>query len=287
MCVSSNTGIYRSNDNGDTWITANNGINLTNTENIKLFKNFGIVYASTTIFNSNNTSTVKYYKSINNGDTWVQIWQNLNKQPDAIKSINNLIFVCSGRYIYKTTNNGVNWIESNYLGTSFHHFNIVSDGSNYFAAETSIGNTIHKSNNGIDFVELNNMNGLTEYDGINANYSIITIGEKIYMSTSNKGVLMSNNSGISWNARNNGLTSSFGNLDFVSSISSFYNEDSKLYAGGSNKVFEFNISNVTWVQLGKDLNNNITEQLPVKTLTKNNNYFFASTTNGNIYRLLI
>lgn len=285
FCVSSDTGIYRSNDNGNTWSTVNNGINLNNTENFKLFENSGILYASTTTFNSNYTSTVKYYKSINNGDTWVQIWQNLNKQPDDIKIINNIIFVCAGRYIYKSIDNGTNWIESNYLGTSFHHFKIVSDGSNYFTAETSLGNTIHKSNNGSDFVELNNMVGLPEYDGVNLNYSIITIGEKIYVSTYNQGVLMSNDSGISWNARNNGLTSNLGGTNLVSSISCFYSENTKLYGGSSNKVYAFNPSNVSWVQLGGDLNNDITEQFPVISLTKNNNFYFASTTGGKIYRL--
>ncbi len=288
FCVSSNTGIYRSNDNGDTWSTVNNGINLNNTENFKLFENSGILYASTTIYNSNYTATVKYYKSINNGDTWVQIWQNLNKGPDDINIINNIIFVCAGRYIYKSIDNGTNWTESNYLGTSFHHFKIVSDGSNYFAAETSLGNTIHKSNNGSDFVELNNMVGLPEYVGGNTNYSIITIGDKIYVSTYNQGVLMSNDSGISWNAQNNGLTSSFvGNNNLVSSISSFYSENTKLYAGGTNKVFILNPSNVNWVQLGGDLNNDITEQYPVISLTKNNNFYFAANTAGKIYRLSI
>lgn len=131
------------------------------------------------------------------------------------------------------------------------------------------------------------MVGLPEYVGANANYSIITIGDKIYVSTYNQGVLMSNDSGISWNAHNNGLTSSFGNNNFVSSISSFYSENTKLYAGGTNKVFMLNPSNVNWVQLGGDLNNDITEQYPVISLTKNNNFYFAANTAGKIYRLSI
>jgi photosystem II stability/assembly factor-like uncharacterized protein len=288
FCVTLNTGIHRSNDNGNTWSTANNGINLTNTENIKLFENSGILYASTTVFNSNNTSTVKYYKSINNGDTWVQIWQNLNKQPDDINIINNIIFVCAGRYIYKSIDNGTNWTESNYLGTSFHHFKIVSDGSNYFAAETSLGNTVHKSNNGSDFVELNNMNGFQEYYWPNQHCSIITIGEKIYISTDSQGVLMSNDSGISWNARNNGLTSTSGALNFVSSISCFYSNNTKLFAGSWNRVFAFNSSNESWIKLGGNLNiDDVNEHVPVFSITKNNNYYFASTGSGKIYRLSI
>lgn len=291
FCVSSDNGIYRSNDNGNNWSTVNNGINLNNTENLKLFENSGILYVSTTVFN-NNTSTVKYYKSINNGDNWVQIWQNLNKQPDDINIINNIIFVCAGRYIYKSIDNGTNWTESNYLGTSFHHFKIVSDGSNYFAAEFSIGNSIHKSNNGSDFVELyngmDNIGGLPEYDLPNQHCSIITIGEKIYVSTYNQGVLMSNDSGINWNARNNGLATTSDVLNVVLSISCFYSNNTKLYAGGTNKVFEFNPNNVSWVQLGGNLSNDINEHFPVFSITKNNNYYFASTgSNGKIYRLPI
>lgn len=288
FCVSSNTGIYRSNDNGDTWSTVNNGLNLTNTENIKLFENTGILYASMTIHNSVLTSTTKYYKSINNGDTWVQIWQNLNKQPEDIKIINNVIFVCSGPYIYKSIDNGVNWTESNYI--SWNSANrIVSDGSNYFSYNfnTSHENQIHKSNNGSDFVELNNMNGFQEYDWPNQHCSIITIGEKIYISTNYQGVLMSNDSGISWNARNNGLTSTSGALNFVSSISCFYSNNTKLYAGSWNRVFAFNSSNESWIKLGGNLNIDDINEHVVFSITKNNNYYFASTSSDKIYRLSI
>lgn len=288
FCVSLDTGIYRSNDNGDTWSSVNNGITLNSTQYFRLFENSGILYASTTIFNSNFTSTVKYYKSINNGETWVQIWQNLNKQPDDIKIINNMIFVCAGRYIYKSIDNGTNWTESNYLTTSFTYpTKIVSDGSNYFVAGTSLVDAIHKSNNGNNFNELNNIDGFQEYDSANFKYSIITVGEKIYVSTFNQGVLMSNDSGISWNTRNNGLTSKVGTFSFVSNISCFYSDNTKLYGGSSNRVYVFNPSNVSWVQLGGDLNDDINEYFPVISLTKNNKYHFASSTSGSIYRLSI
>lgn len=82
LCSAGNTiytldgnGIQRSTDNGDTWSIVNTG--LTNITSYDIFVINGEIHLSATKYLTSSAET-KYYKSNNNGDTWVQVWNALS-----------------------------------------------------------------------------------------------------------------------------------------------------------------------------------------------------------------
>lgn len=93
-------GIFRSTDNGDSWISAN-WVN----------SNYSIyslaINSSGTIFNACIDGV---YRSVDNGGTWAKIHASKNAGSLAINSSGH-IYSAAGYSVYRSTDNGLNWTD--------------------------------------------------------------------------------------------------------------------------------------------------------------------------------
>ncbi|MCZ7616721.1 MAG: hypothetical protein M5T52_24925 [Ignavibacteriaceae bacterium] len=103
-----NTGIFRSIDNGESWIQINNGLTLPNIRMI-VFNDSGHVFVSS----APSPFQGGVFRSTNNGDNWIAVNNGLPFGAIFTVSIdsNNNIYAGSGfgSGVYISTNNGDSW----------------------------------------------------------------------------------------------------------------------------------------------------------------------------------
>lgn len=273
--VSSNTIIKRSVDNGDNWSTINTG--LTNVDSYSLFSISGTIYLSAykNGVSGVTLSTTKYYKSTDNGDTWVQTWSSLQNQGSGLPSKifqlgSKLIGATNGSSpdIFCSNNNGLTWDLSNNSLISPLRFNFLYDGSNYYFVTME---STYKSTDGVNYSILNNCPSVW--------LSVSTfVGNKIYLSVGiNEGVKMSNDGGLTWNAVNQGLEF----LDtYYETVSSMHTKNQSVYAGcEGGGVFKLSANSSTWSEIGNP-DDDIYVSGTVYNIQTTDNYVFAVTSDG-------
>jgi hypothetical protein len=262
--VSNGSEISKSTDNGDTWSIVNTG--LTNVTSYDIFVINGEIHLSATKYLTSSVET-KYYKSNNNGDTWVQVWNALSSSnlgngfhPKIVYLVGSKLFGAVNNdfgisRIFNSSDNGSTW---NLLSTTFSiqspfQNNFMFDGTNYYITDM---NGLYKSSNGINYTLNNDFTYGFKYSAI--------LGNKIYYSAGSD-MSYSDNGGSSWLDINSGLPLS---------LSFLYSNGQNIYTGGASGVYVLN--NNTWNQLGYDIQQ-------VFKVTTTNNYIFALA-EGGLYR---
>ncbi len=277
-------GVFKSTDNGISWISVNNGLSSTDTTvSCKVYSNGSTLYLVTTYEH-------KIYQSTNNGASWLPIWNYLvnSSSYPAIKSLNffgSTILIGSAGTVYKSTDNGVNWAQQTIPITSpaisapwFISF--ATDGTNIFAA-TDNSNIFKSINNGSTFNPLIN-------DSINGGYfkNVVGIGSKIFVaseySTGRKPVYMSTNSGNNWLPVSTGITSPFSLMH----IYSLTTDNTNLFVSLINQVFVSNNDGASWNQLGGDIpgSSGVSQKIVAFTY-KTGGYVYAITNANGIYKV--
>jgi photosystem II stability/assembly factor-like uncharacterized protein len=99
-------GIYRSDDDGNSWMTANNGLLYPNASILALAQdNKGIIYAG---------GQSRIYKSLNSGNTWMSVYETLNTAANMylIRCGYDSIILVGGENhngIIRSGDNGITW----------------------------------------------------------------------------------------------------------------------------------------------------------------------------------
>jgi len=187
-----NSYVYRSLDSGNTWQHIVSGIG----------NNFVVSLCSkdNKIFAGTNDGI---YVSTNNGENWSGVNNGLtNKVILSFETYNNILFA-GGQGLFKSTDDGLNWIKINSLFES-DVFSLCYDGANLFAGLAFLNGGVYKStNDGLDFEK-------SDY-GLNAIdiWGLTSIDNYIFAASDGYGVLMSSDFGESWELRNNGLKTIF------------------------------------------------------------------------------
>ncbi|MEO6130811.1 MAG: hypothetical protein ABIQ02_03110, partial [Saprospiraceae bacterium] len=103
-------GVYKSSDNGNTWVAANTGID--NRQVLSLAGDGTYIYAGT---GATDTGTDGVYRSSNQGATWVAANAGIQD-----KSVNRLLVAAGqlfagtvGQGVYKSSNQGTSWTNAN------------------------------------------------------------------------------------------------------------------------------------------------------------------------------
>ena len=219
-------GVYKSSDNGFSWVAKNNGL-VDNNGNI-------VSVISLKIIGSNmiaGTFQKGMYISTNYGSSWVKITNGIytNATIYSITLKGTSIFAYSYNKIYCSTDNGINWTELITSGLPSAHCtaSLISD-SNIYTGGYSIG--IYKSkNNGLNWSHLNT--GIWLHD-------VVTLykSDSIYFTgTQGQGVFCSINNDTTWNDLNLGLING--------TVTSFAKIGSNIYIGTNKGVWKrsFNI----------------------------------------------
>ncbi len=186
LFASSYSGIYKSYDNGDRWEFCNNG--LTSLEVNTMAANDSFIFCGT--FDG------KVFKSENNGENWIISSFGLpnNIRIEAIGTIDSAIFVAATNGVYKSSNQGISWENTNVNITSILAMTITA--SKIFVSGNNYG--VYRSDNlGQSWIQVNN--GFNSYKF----FALEGKGNKIYAGSWGDGIYFSNNYGSSWNKVSN------------------------------------------------------------------------------------
>jgi|WetSurMetagenome_2_1015567.scaffolds.fasta_scaffold53352_2 hypothetical protein len=229
------SGIYKSTDNGTSWIAANNGLSNLNVKSIvvsggNIFTGTsGGVFISTddaaswtpvnngltnqdvfciAISGSNmfaGTGGNGVYLSTNNGQNWNTVNTGLTNQIIKCLAISGtkLFAGTGGNGVYLSTNNGTSWSEAGLTYLYVHSLQV--SGSNLFAGMEGAGVQL-TTNNGTNWSPA----GLA-YQYV---YSMTISGTNFFAGTGVNGVCLSTNNGQNWTQVNQG----FGTLPAIYSL---------------------------------------------------------------------
>jgi photosystem II stability/assembly factor-like uncharacterized protein len=176
-------GVYRSTDNGASWLQVNTGLTNTDVTALK--------FSGSTLFAG--TATGGVFRSSDYGSNWVEVNNGL-----AVLFINALAVSGSNIYagasysvtgggVFHSTNNGNDWA---YIGLTDHEvYSLAVSGSNLFAGTD--GGVFVTTNNGGNWSAVNS--GLTEDDI----YALTVSNNNLYAGTS-AGVFFSSDNGANW-----------------------------------------------------------------------------------------
>jgi xyloglucan-specific exo-beta-1,4-glucanase len=265
-------GIYKSVDGGKNWIAINNG--LVDREVCKVYYLNNILYATTSVISPGIPAKTRIYKSIDNGSTWISVWNTLydystikgsyssptlisqaiapmiNGSVGTIAIIDSNIFVTIGSYIFKSSNNGIDWkfvktLDANnqYSGKQFLKVN-----SSVFLLSSYLGSNvsgqIYKSLDGGNNFSLMN-NSFNDERSITS----IALSNNIFFIATGSGDTSGNIYHTDENVST--LTLSMKNNLSPLSVICFYSIDNNIFASRNNEVFKSKDNGNNWEQLGE------------------------------------
>lgn len=271
-------GVFRSSDNGFTWLAVNTGLTDTHILSIAVGKgdnvyigNYDGIFRSTNngnnwykvnsaievrsiSMNSNGVLFAGAYlqggvlRSTDDGENWFPINNGLTNTyvwPVTINS-SNQVFVGTSGGVFRSTDNGDNWTLITNGLTSHGIISLFCDFANNIFAGTSYGEIFRSTDKGENWSRANIATPITNWITSFAN-----LGNNFYAGTSTHGVFQSTDSGNNWSEINSGL------LD----ITDFYvqsltvNPFGYMFAGSTEKVIRHVPQNVQIYRTYLDINN--------------------------------
>jgi photosystem II stability/assembly factor-like uncharacterized protein len=267
-------GIFKSIDGGKKWIEINNGI--VDKQICKVYYFNNILYATTNVFSPGVPAKTRIYKSIDNGNTWISIWNTLydystikgsyssptlvsqatapyiNGSVGTIAIIDSNIFVTIGSYIFKSSNNGIDWkfvktLDANnqYSGKQFLKVN-----SSIFLLSSYLGynvtGQIYKSlDGGNNFSLMNN-----DFNDERSITAMAFLNNNLFLATgsgSTPGNIYRTDENVS------NLVLSMKNSMSPTSVFCFYSIDNSIFAGRNNEIFKSKDKGSSWEQVGEEV----------------------------------
>ncbi len=301
-------GVYKSVDNGDTWILSNQGIRNSNVYSISGSGNniFAVnwddgLYKSTDnginwsklnssmnnkyvreIFSNTNyvfaLSDKGIYRSDNLGNSWIysnQGFDSLYPATCIIASGNNLIAGRDwGGGIFKSTNNGSNWIlNASYPNIQYLHIKSFASNIDTVYALTIYG-ILKSTDEGMTWASIYEpdlIDYLMNDICISGNNILISKSSMIFIDNSYGWLGVSNDNGNTWTDL--GITPNYPAITSMVSNSSF------VFAGTSSGIYLSTNHGYNWID--------VTDNIETRTINKvviNNNFLIVSTTYGAVWR---
>jgi photosystem II stability/assembly factor-like uncharacterized protein len=304
-------GIFRSSDEGKTWLAVNNGI--LDKEKCSVYSFNNVLYATTSIESPCCPTINKIYKSTDNGNSWTSIWDsailyyenNISDRIgkiDKIGFIDNNIFISIGKYLIKSSDNGKNWGEvfENTISTRARVENILKLNNNIFILcyNGSYESQLFKStDDGNNFAIVNNIssNPDQQYCSITASNSNLFLGTSgtnyvdAQMNEKTRGVYVSDKDGTNWKLDNKdfdltGYSVKFSALFYDKETNIIYVGCSNGGTNNDNKVFKSVNNGINWQNVGGLIETN--EPIGIGHIFKLNNTLFLITSDK-IYKCIL
>ena len=187
------TGVFRSTDDGTTWIDASSG--LTNTD-VRSF-----VVSGTNLFAGTYGGGV--FRSTDSGASWSNVDSGLTKpyvyaltiSPDTLATL----FAATYGGVFRSTNNGTSWTKVNTGLTDTIVLSLVVSDTNLFAG-TCCDGVFRSTNNGTIWSRADSGLENTEV------WCFAVSDTNLFAGTYGDGIFLSTNNGTNWTAVNFGLT---------------------------------------------------------------------------------
>jgi|WetSurSiteA1Bulk_404760.scaffolds.fasta_scaffold00523_4 photosystem II stability/assembly factor-like uncharacterized protein len=268
-------GIFRSTNNGDTWIQINNGLP-TN----QFWIDDLIICSSGELLTKGYDGVM--FRSTNNGDNWIQV--NIGLISSIAISPTGELFVGGIGQIYRSTDNGNSWsANSNGINPSVYIMSISFDSSGIIYGSATSGEsdgTLYRStNNGDSWTVINNGLPLFEYSDkivINKNNSLFV---PIFLSGEVATVYRSTDNGENWLTTPMQTTLSDWNDNLVA------NSNGDIFCPDNGRgIFRSTDEGANWVEINNGLSlksaNSIHLNDNNKLYVSTNAGIFSSTNNG-------
>lgn len=242
-------GMLRSTDNGESWTVINNGL----TDNYI----YCLTSSETVVFAGTGDQNMGVFRSTDNGDSWQQVNSGMGYYINGqwvygeAPMITSLAIVGTDLYagtsefqgIWKSPDNGDNWVFTSMETMNYHEFSALSgNGSIVLAGSVSGGGIIRSENGGSTWMEsnfgLDNQGQITSF-----------IEKEGMMLVGNKGgIYKTVNTGLSWTYSSSGIYSQ--NI----TVPAFAELNSDLFVGTqTGGVFKSSDQGITWTESNSGL----------------------------------
>jgi photosystem II stability/assembly factor-like uncharacterized protein len=257
-----NGGIYRSLDNGNSWIHLNNFMSQFTILSLA-FNSAGDIFAG--------TYGEGLYQSTDNGNNWTILGNGMNAYSVYSVTFNSEghIFACTSSGLFRSTDNGLSWTLSNIPASTVFSVAVKSNGdmyaaSSYYDYESSSyeARVYLSTDNGAGWARINDFFFITPITSM-----IVNSDGNIFVVANGEGLYRSTTSGISWVLTN--LPSS--NLYTI-----FSDKSGNLFAGTLTGLYKSTDNGQNWNRIINGISSNY-----VLTFALNSTgHIFAGTVNG-------
>ncbi|MBI5020536.1 MAG: T9SS type A sorting domain-containing protein, partial [Ignavibacteriales bacterium] len=229
-------GVLVSNDNGDTWTKANNGIPYC----------FAYCFVANGPILFVGTGQGGVFLSTDVGASWIHSGVEWNFVMQFASKPNGLLFALTtgaGYGLYATQNKGDYW-SGRPLASAWNPMSIAISGDEIFASSGLYGGMFRSIDDGMTWTEA----GLPGKYVLNITVKSFGLGAtKMFAGTNGQGAFLSVDNGTSWNPINTGLTSNY--------VRTFLISDSGIFAGTGDGVFRSTDDGTSWNPAGLTGNN--------------------------------
>ncbi|HEX2786992.1 MAG TPA: T9SS type A sorting domain-containing protein [Ignavibacteria bacterium] len=241
---------YKSINQGETWIPANQGLLNSNVRNLIKSGNTLILYSQ-----SNNT----IYRSTNLGNSWQGLFFNKLFDMYCMGANSSTILASVPFNLFKSTNNGDNWTS---IDNTSPPFVILTANENYFFGRRLNGHNYYSSNQGTNWIQMP--------DASLGSFLKLYIFNDVFYAITESGIVRSTNFGQTWN-------NIYNNID-ATNITVFNNNifSTNVIRG----IFSTNINNINWIEKNNGIQ---AENLSVITSDDNDNLYAAQKYGDCIY----
>lgn len=249
LFISTNKGVFMSNDDGNSWVAMNYG--LPSGISVRCIAKLG----SLLLISTNQG----FFISFDNANTWVPRTASFGSDRMGVVGTEILFALESPWNCYRSLDTGSTWISSN-AGLPGKIFKFEILGSEIFA--TGPNGIFHSTDSGKVWN--------TSFSYANGAGGIKKFGTKLFAGLRSAGVYISDDNGVTWNS--SGLS--------PNTITDFEIKDSLIFASTSiNGIYVSSDSGATWIQ-----KNNGYVATNVLSLTFNSDYIFCGTNFTGIFR---
>lgn len=196
LYVGTPDGVYRSNDNGNSW--SNTATNLNSSANN--FGNYFGYYGGTTfcVMSANQNNGGGLFRSTDNGTTWTQSQSGIptNAVLTNIIEVGSELFIGTATGMYKSTDNGLNWTSvtvpaaAQYSALFNHNGRLIA-----YCNHPTSGGILYSDDNGGTW---QNASGVPT--GGTAGKTLKGLNDTLYTAIPTKGIYASYDNGLNWNA---------------------------------------------------------------------------------------
>lgn len=251
----STQGMFRSDDNGITWIQINSGLTSLNVQCV----------TSTSDFIFAGTVSEGVFRSSDNGAGWTRSSSGIGQQniKELIDDDSSVFAGCIFAGIFRTSNSGTNWSrfglgEGDLMRALLYNQNTFLVGLH--------GGMYRTTNYGTNWGLA--QSGITNLDIMCLEYGL----NKFWCGTFGGGIFISTNNGAQWTPLNSGLTELY--------INKLFSDGENVFAATLNGgVFYFNANSNSWTAVNEGLTDT-----NIVSISGNNKYIFAGTPNGRIWK---